>query len=51
MQIRYPQFVYVSNVKARAIRFAVGIAADLADNIARPIPSIREYVIELVRSP
>jgi malonate decarboxylase epsilon subunit len=34
MQIRDPQFVYVSNVKARAIRSAVGIATDLADNIA-----------------
>jgi hypothetical protein len=31
MQIRDPQFVYVSNVKARAIRSAVGIATDLAD--------------------
>jgi malonate decarboxylase epsilon subunit len=34
MQIRDPQFVYVSNVKARAIRSGVGIATDLADNIA-----------------
>jgi malonate decarboxylase epsilon subunit len=34
MQIRDPQFVYVSNVRARAIRSAVGIATDLADNIA-----------------
>jgi malonate decarboxylase epsilon subunit len=34
MQILDPQFVYVSNVKARAIRSAVGIAIDLADNIA-----------------
>jgi len=37
MQIRDPQFVYVSNVKARAIRSAVGIAADLANNIARGV--------------
>jgi hypothetical protein len=35
MQIRDPQFVYVSNVKAMAIRSALGIATDLADNIAR----------------
>jgi malonate decarboxylase epsilon subunit len=34
MQIRDPRFVYVSNVKARAIRSAGGIAKDLADNIA-----------------
>ena len=31
------QFVYVSNVKARAIRSAVGIATDLADNIAHGV--------------
>jgi malonate decarboxylase epsilon subunit len=37
MQIRDPQFVYVSNVKARAIRSAVGIATDLADNIAHGV--------------
>jgi malonate decarboxylase epsilon subunit len=37
MQIRNPQFVYVSNVKARAIRSAVGIATDLADNIAHGV--------------
>jgi malonate decarboxylase epsilon subunit len=37
MQIRDPQFVYVSNVKARAIRTAVGIATDLADNIAHGV--------------
>jgi malonate decarboxylase epsilon subunit len=37
MQIRDPQFVYVSNVKARAIRSAVGIAADLANNIAHGV--------------
>jgi malonate decarboxylase epsilon subunit len=34
MQIRDPQFVSVSNVKARTIRSAVGIATELADNIA-----------------
>ena len=34
MQISDPQFIYVSNVKARAIRSAVGVATDLADNIA-----------------
>ena len=37
MQIRDPQFVYVSNVKARAIRSAGGIATDLADNIAHGV--------------
>jgi malonyl CoA-acyl carrier protein transacylase len=37
MQIRDPQFVYVFNVKARAIRSAVGIATDLADNIAHGV--------------
>jgi acyl transferase domain-containing protein len=37
MQIRDPQFVYVSNVKARAIRSAVGNATDLADNIAHGV--------------
>jgi malonate decarboxylase epsilon subunit len=37
MQIRDPQFVYVSNVKARAIRSAVGVATDLADNIAHGV--------------
>jgi malonate decarboxylase epsilon subunit len=37
MQIRDPQFVYVSNVKARAIGSAVGIATDLADNIAHGV--------------
>jgi malonate decarboxylase epsilon subunit len=37
MQIRDPQFVYVSNVKARAIRSAVGIATDLADSIAHGV--------------
>ena len=37
MQIHDPQFVYVSNVKARAIRSAVGIATDLADNIAHGV--------------
>ena len=37
MQIRDPQFVYVSNVKARTIRSAVGIATDLADNIAHGV--------------
>lgn len=37
MQIRDPQFVYISNVKARAIRSAAGIAADLADNIAHGV--------------
>ena len=37
MQIRDPQFVYVSNVKARAIRSAAGIATDLADNIAHGV--------------
>jgi malonate decarboxylase epsilon subunit len=37
MQIRDPQFVYVSNVKARAIRSAGDIATDLADNIARGV--------------
>ncbi len=37
MQIRDPQFVYVSNVKARAIRSAVGIATDLANNIAHGV--------------
>jgi len=38
MQIRDPQFVYVSHVKARAIGSAVGIATDLAGNIA---PGVR----------
>ena len=37
MQIRDPQFVYVSNVKARAIRSAAGVATDLADNIAHGV--------------
>jgi len=37
MQILDPQFVYVSNVKARAIRSAVAIATDLADNIAHGV--------------
>jgi malonate decarboxylase epsilon subunit len=37
MQIRDPQFVYISNVKARAIRSAVAVAADLADNIAHGV--------------
>jgi malonate decarboxylase epsilon subunit len=37
MQIRDPQFVYVFNAKARAIRSAVGIATDLADNIAHGV--------------
>jgi malonate decarboxylase epsilon subunit len=37
IQLRDPQFVYVSNVKARAIRSAVGIATDLADNIAHGV--------------
>ena len=34
MPVRDPQFVYISNVRARAIRFAEGIASDLTDNIA-----------------
>jgi malonate decarboxylase epsilon subunit len=34
MAVHDPQLVYISNVKARAIRFAEGIASDLADNIA-----------------
>jgi hypothetical protein len=38
MEIRDPQFVPVSHVKARAIRSAVGIATDLAGNIA---PGVR----------
>jgi malonate decarboxylase epsilon subunit len=37
MQIRDPRFVYVSNVNARAIRSAAGIATDLADNIAHGV--------------
>jgi malonate decarboxylase epsilon subunit len=37
MQIHDPRFVYVSNVKARAIRSAAGIATDLADNIAHGV--------------
>jgi malonate decarboxylase epsilon subunit len=37
MQIRDPQFVYVSNVKARAIRSAGSIATDLADNISHGV--------------
>jgi hypothetical protein len=37
MQIRDPQFVSVSNVKARTIRSAVGIATELADNIAHGV--------------
>jgi malonate decarboxylase epsilon subunit len=37
MQIRDPQFVYVSNVKARAIRSAAGVATDLADNVAHGV--------------
>jgi malonate decarboxylase epsilon subunit len=37
MQIRDLQFVYVSNVKARTIRSAVGIATALAVNIAHEV--------------
>ena len=37
MQIRDPQFLYVCNVKARAIRSAVSIATDLSDNIAHGV--------------
>jgi len=37
MQIRDPQFGHVSNVKARAIRSAVGMATDLAGNIAHGV--------------
>ena len=37
MEIRDPQCVYISNAKARAIRSAVGIATDLADNIAHGV--------------
>jgi malonate decarboxylase epsilon subunit len=35
--VRDPRYVYVSNVKARAIRRADGIAADLADNVAHGV--------------
>ena len=37
MQVRDPRFVYISNVNARAIRSAAGIATDLADNIAHGV--------------
>jgi malonate decarboxylase epsilon subunit len=37
LEVRDPQFVYLSNVKARAIRSAAGVKDDLANNIAHGV--------------
>ena len=37
MQLRQPQLIYVSNVKARALRHANAVAEDLANNIAHGV--------------
>jgi malonate decarboxylase epsilon subunit len=37
MSMRDPKIVYISNVNARAVRTAAGVAKDLADNIAHGV--------------
>jgi malonate decarboxylase epsilon subunit len=37
MNVRDPKCVYISNVRARAVRTAAGVAKDLADNIAHGV--------------
>jgi len=37
MNVRDPKCVYISNVRARVVRTAAGIAKDLADNIAHGV--------------
>jgi malonate decarboxylase epsilon subunit len=37
MNVRDPKCVYISNVRARAVRTAAGVAKDLADNIANGV--------------
>jgi malonate decarboxylase epsilon subunit len=37
MNVRDPRCVYISNVSARAVRTAAGVAKDLADNIAHGV--------------
>jgi hypothetical protein len=44
-----PQFVYVSNVKARAIRSAVGIATDLAYAIGFPALLTMEVLVRFTQ--
>jgi malonate decarboxylase epsilon subunit len=37
IEVRNPQFVYISNVGARSIRSAAGVQEDLASNIAHRV--------------